>query len=289
MHFQTLQRIIDTVPGSPIVCLTGGEPLLHPQIEKFIHYIKTKGLYCILTTNGWLLEKKAVDICNSHLDMLIISIDGAEKLHDRIRAPGSFHRASRGIELIQKRKDRPLLCVSEVINDLNFAVLHEIVEWVNNTGIDILNINHLWMQSDKMVECQNEIPTLPKTGIVDWRLSPQRIEVDQLEKSLCKVLTSERQFYLHVSPFLKNSELKTYYQEPERLVKVSETRCAWMVTKVWPNGDVKICREYKAGNVLQDPLDKIWNNATYREFRQYLADHKVCPICSRCCFLFPRL
>ena len=59
--------------------------------------------------------------------------------------------------------------------------------------------------------------------------------------------------------------------------------------KIYPDGEVGLCREYHAGNVQNEPLHAIWNNARYRDFRRYLREKGTCPICSRCCLLFSRM
>ena len=42
--------------GAPIVCVTGGEPLLHPDIDKIINGIIAQKRFVNLATNGLLLE-----------------------------------------------------------------------------------------------------------------------------------------------------------------------------------------------------------------------------------------
>ena len=90
-------------------------------------------------------------------------------------------------------------------------------------------------------------------------------------------------------PHLDREETRTYYQEPEKLVKVHNSRCAWQSTRIYPDGEVGICREYHAGNVQEQSLREIWNNPRYRNFRRYLREQGTCPICSRCCLLFTRV
>ena len=38
--------------GTRVVMLQGGEPLLHKDIVKIIDYVKSKNMYCSVTTNG---------------------------------------------------------------------------------------------------------------------------------------------------------------------------------------------------------------------------------------------
>ena len=89
-------EIIDELaPYKSSIGLSGGEALLHEEVIEIINYIKQKGLYCSINTNGMLLEKYAPNIIDSKVDMVRISIDGPPEIHDSIRGvPGSFSRLS---------------------------------------------------------------------------------------------------------------------------------------------------------------------------------------------------
>lgn len=62
--------------GSEAIHISGGEPLMHPDIEKLIEYISTKGMFAGLLTNGYLLTPERIEKLNrSGLDYLQISVD----------------------------------------------------------------------------------------------------------------------------------------------------------------------------------------------------------------------
>src|SRR5262245_1495588 len=46
--------------GTGIVTLSGGEPLLHPDVDRIIHHIRERGLIATLITNGYLLTRKKI-------------------------------------------------------------------------------------------------------------------------------------------------------------------------------------------------------------------------------------
>ncbi len=287
MPAHIFKRIVDTTPGWPIISITGGEPLLHPKIEEYIEYIKTKGYYCTLTTNGWLLKEKIPAINKSGLDMLIISIEGNKQVHDSIRGNGSFDRAIIGLKTLVSSSSRPTICISTVITDLNYHSLDDVINIADEFGVDIINFNHLWIQSDDMVVDQSIESALMETGRVNWEIKPHSIQTDVLANSI-ELLHRKSKIPIMVTPSLNRHDMRIYYEEPEKLIKAPDSRCAWLNAKVWTNGEVRICREYSAGNVLDRPLFDIWNSKPYKDFRLFLREHDVCPICSRCCFVFPR-
>jgi MoaA/NifB/PqqE/SkfB family radical SAM enzyme len=62
--------------GTTIITISGGEPLLHPDLEKIIHHIRFCGAIAGLITNGYLLTVERIKGLNrAGLDQLQISID----------------------------------------------------------------------------------------------------------------------------------------------------------------------------------------------------------------------
>src|SRR5215471_2204632 len=59
-----------------VVSFSGGEPLLHPDLDQLIGRIRSHGMMAGLITNGFLLSPKRIDALNrAGLDYLQISID----------------------------------------------------------------------------------------------------------------------------------------------------------------------------------------------------------------------
>jgi MoaA/NifB/PqqE/SkfB family radical SAM enzyme len=65
--------------GTSIVTISGGEPLLHPEIEQIIQRIRKHGMIAGMITNGYLLTpKKILALNEAGLDHLQISIDNIQ-------------------------------------------------------------------------------------------------------------------------------------------------------------------------------------------------------------------
>jgi len=65
--------------GSAVITFSGGEPLLHPQLEDVIRRARKRGMIAGLITNGYLLSRKRIHSLNAAgLDHLQISIDNLE-------------------------------------------------------------------------------------------------------------------------------------------------------------------------------------------------------------------
>ena len=64
---------------SSVVAFSGGEPLLHPDLDVLIRHIRSRGMMAGLITNGYLLSPKRILALNdAGLDFLQISIDNIE-------------------------------------------------------------------------------------------------------------------------------------------------------------------------------------------------------------------
>lgn len=62
--------------GTSVVTISGGEPLLHPELDDIIHRIRKHGVVTGLITNGYLLTAERIERLNrSGLEWLQISID----------------------------------------------------------------------------------------------------------------------------------------------------------------------------------------------------------------------
>ena len=65
--------------GTSVVAFSGGEPMLHPDLDALIRRIRSRGMIAGLITNGYLLSPKRILALNeAGLDFLQISIDNIE-------------------------------------------------------------------------------------------------------------------------------------------------------------------------------------------------------------------
>ncbi|MDA7503737.1 adenosyl-hopene transferase HpnH [bacterium] len=68
--------------GAPIVSIPGGEPLLHPEIDKIVEGIIARGKYVYLCTNAILLEKHLHRFKPSPQLSFSVHLDGLKEDHD---------------------------------------------------------------------------------------------------------------------------------------------------------------------------------------------------------------
>ena len=75
---ETMRARVDHLAdlGTTIITISGGEPLLHPQLDELILHIRRRGMIAGMITNGYLLTAERIRRLNrAGLDHLQISID----------------------------------------------------------------------------------------------------------------------------------------------------------------------------------------------------------------------
>ena len=87
--------------GVSVLILSGGEPLLRPDIFEISHRAKEMGFYVGLSTNGTRITSDNIDaIAGVGYNYVGISLDGMRDTHDYFRRKaGAFDEAMRGIRL----------------------------------------------------------------------------------------------------------------------------------------------------------------------------------------------
>lgn len=91
--------------GSPIIILTGGEPLMREDVFDLAREGTEMGLRMVMATNGTLLDVSMVErMRNSGIQRVSISLDGATAPeHDAFRqVPGAFDQTLRGIRYLRE-------------------------------------------------------------------------------------------------------------------------------------------------------------------------------------------
>jgi radical SAM protein with 4Fe4S-binding SPASM domain len=102
-----LALIDEMAPLKPLLILSGGEPLLRPDIFLLARHAVSKGLRVSMATNGSLLTPDVVDeIASTGVSRVSISLDGPTlEVHDAVRGQGCYLLAVRGIENLRGRVD----------------------------------------------------------------------------------------------------------------------------------------------------------------------------------------
>ncbi|MGA0556945.1 radical SAM protein [Larkinella sp. VNQ87] len=135
--------------GVRVVDFTGGEPLLHRQLDELLREAKNLGLITTVTTNG-LLYPKYAERLRGLVDMLHFSLDSpiAEE-HDKSRGVKCFDKVMESIALARQLGERP---------DILFTVFEHNVHQIKQLHEEICLPNGLVLILNPVFE-YNEVET----------------------------------------------------------------------------------------------------------------------------------
>ena len=286
MPDKLFQEVIQaTQDRIPFIALTGGEPLLHKGIFNFIRYAKNHNFCCTMVTNGWFLKETAAEIADSGLDLLTVSIDGPEDIHDHIRRkPGAFARAMEGIQELLRYEKRPMLAVNSIIQSDNCRHLDQLVSEIDDLGIDAMNIQLLWTRSPARASKHNQLyPDFQvDNGWIDESIMD--IDFEILEQNLERI--KERNILVNFLPPFDFRQIRRWYSNPSSLIKNKKLKCPWMWAIIFQDGTMRMCDDIVLGDLHEEGFWEIWNGERMVRFRNSLKENHRFPICAGCCNLY---
>ncbi|MDR0776733.1 MAG: heme d1 biosynthesis radical SAM protein NirJ [Azonexus sp.] len=129
--------------GVPVLILSGGEPLLHPDIYDIAKRARGMGFYVGLSSNGTLIDDDNIGrIAECDFNYVGVSLDGLGATHDKFRRlDGAFDASLRGIRLC---RDLGLkIGVRFTMTQDNAHDLPGLLKLVEDEGIDRFYFSHL--------------------------------------------------------------------------------------------------------------------------------------------------
>jgi MoaA/NifB/PqqE/SkfB family radical SAM enzyme len=265
MDLAVFKSVIDDayVLGTRNICFCGnGEPLLHPELIKMCEYIKTKGMFCSITTNGELLtQDMAKCLIDLGVDALAVSLHAASsethKLMHRINKE-SFQAIVDNLHLFsfyknKTRKKKPTLILAFLISKINYQ---EVIKMLN-IAIDVVAQG---IHFENLLYCKRREDLL-RPFLLDQH------DLDVLKGLLVEaaVLTKQNRIITDIPTFLNR------VQNPKNthfLVKQARlNRCSIHADGLVHPFDLP----YEMGNVNKQSFIKIWLSQEYINFRRNIS------------------
>lgn len=238
--------------SAPVVVLSGGEPLVRPDIVEIARFGCELGLRIALATNGTLVTAEiAGELAAAGVAQSSISIDGADAaVHDAFRRiPGAFDAALEGMRTLQE---------AGIAVQINTTVARHNIDQIR----DILGL------AVSKGACALHLFLLVPTGCGREMEESDMITPQEYEEVLTWLQEASRN-----SPIYLRATCAPHYQRilrqragGEQAAPHGSSGClaGEAVCFVSRTGDVYPCGylPLKAGNVLDEPLQRIWENST---------------------------
>lgn len=141
LNRHTLEHHLDSLQGLDLkwVVLSGGEPLMHPDLFGICAALRARSLRVTVLTTGLLLGRYAREV-TEQVDDLIVSLDGPPAIHDFIRGvDGAFCRLAAGVDAV--RALRPSLPITArcTVQRRNHAHLRGTVAAARDLGLNSIS------------------------------------------------------------------------------------------------------------------------------------------------------
>ena len=271
--------------GTREVVMSGGEALLNPNFFRLCEILHQQKIKISLLSTGLSIKKNAEQIL-ARIDNIIVSLDGNEEVHDRIRnIPNAFQKLKEGVQLIKSIDPKFRITARTVIHKLNFRLWHSIIESAKEIGLDQIsflpadvsshafNREVLWnedRQHEILIE-QNELRELSAV-------------IDTIIENYAEDFESR---FIAESPG-KFRKIYSYYAAFYNLNPFPYKKCnaPWVSTVIEADGTVRPCFFHEPiGNIRDSSLEEILNSKESIQFRKDL-DMDSNSTCVKCvCYL----
>lgn len=301
LSINELQGFVDDLKKLKVksILLTGGEPFIKKDIEKLVARIKENNFYCCILSNGYFIsEYHAKKLVDAKVDLISFSMDGPQALHNSIRGvEDSFEKICKSIKLIQAEKKRahaalPRIILNCTISALNQEHISEIIDIAHELGVELVDYMYLfYTDSDKITATKNVMAVgslKPESQILPDNI--KKIDSRKLiqEVNRAKQKAKKYHIYLGFNPPLEDNEIEKRFFD-DSFSFSSKCFYPWFETRLDPYGNVYPCSlDVPMGNIRKMPFSRIWNGSQYIDFRNKLKQHKLLPMCAKCCKLVYR-
>jgi len=262
-----IQQTNEKWDKSVCIHLTGGEPLLRPELFLLLQDLDQKTVVeeLGLITNGLLIDQELIRKLAgfSKLRKIKFSLDGGDaETNDSIRQKGAFDSVMRNLPLIKKEERFEIIFMFTVMKR-NFRSLPSLIRLCQDSGVDGLIIER-FIPLGRGKESLNEV--LSKE---EWK---------EMIRMLSDFVSSEEEQHSFL-PY-QAFQINFHGEEPELL----GAPCVIGVDGlcIMPEGNVFPCRRFpiSIGNLLDNPLEQIWERSGILE--QLRRKENLKGKCGRC-------
>lgn len=245
-----LDQVAEQNPDAMVV-LTGGEPLLRPDLESIISHGVQRKLFMVVGTNGTLLtERRVKSLKAAGLMGAGISVDSvSEAKHDTFRGkPGSWQKTMQGLNNCRKHN---------ISFQIHFTVTTDTVREVD----DIIRFSQ--QQGARVVNIFFLICTGRGETVTD-------ITPDQYEQVLRNILSSQSKYPDMIirprcAPHFKRVALELNPDSMVNRISGSEgdgCLAGASYCRITPTGGVTACPyiDEEIANIRETSFAEIWNN-----------------------------
>jgi AdoMet-dependent heme synthase len=283
------RKLIDDISSfsTPVIVLSGGEPLLRPDLFDIASYGTSKGLRMCIATNGSLVTD---EICEkmkaSGIRMVSMSLDGSVTgTHDNFRGyQGAFAGVTNAAALFNKHGIEFL--INSSFTKRNQKEIPEVMKVAKGLGAKAWYM-FMIVPTGRGEEIMAELISKEDyEELLKWHYETEKHEEDMLMRPTCAP------HYYRIVP-----QMNKLAEEGDKLARrtlkfstggAKGCLAGQVICLITAEGDVFPCSYFphSAGNVLKTPFKEIWETAPLfhdlRDFKKYKGKCGSCEYINVC-------
>ncbi len=305
MDEPSLVRLMRSLsPRDSLISVHGGEPFAYKHTGTLLQLLREQQFDVIFSTNGTLLTPHLKRLAEIRNLALLLSIDGDEQTHDRIRGKGTFARAREAVAALfdlrrQAGMPTPFVVMSIVVCEWTTEVLEKAYDVAHDFNAFAINYNFRWFLTEKIgLTYENHLEQefgMKSSGA--WRgwvsRDHEKHDYGNVAKALQHVLRRKRYrlsppFVMTTPSQLRGQDYETYFTDYLNTFGNESCFMPFYWARVHANGDLIFCPGHPdiiAGNVFRDGFMESFNSEMAVKFRKHMLSNRL-PICNRCCGLY---
>ncbi len=291
-------------PRESLINIHGGEPFAYKHIDTLLDVLAERQFDLLITTNGTLLSKHLDALARLRNLAFILSIDGDEETHDRVRGQGTFQQIKEGMtQLFERRRTLdvppPLVVMSTVVSEWTTDVVEKAYDVARELGVFMLNYNFRYFMPEAAglayEKHLKEKFGLPSSGawrgwvVPDYDKHDYGEVADRVRRLLRAKRFKMRPPYLVTGPSqIRGKDYDKWFTDYLDTFGNESCFMPFYWARVHANGDLIFCPGHPdiiAGNVFRDGFMESFNSETAVKFRKHILENRL-PICNRCCGLY---
>ena len=253
--------------GTNLISISGGEPLVRPDIAEIIAYARSKGIAVHICTNGVLLnEAKARALKAAQVNTVSISLDSfSPELHEALRGPNTFARTVENIKRLHALAPEICIGINYLITRTNYRRMPEMIAFAESLGA----------QQIKFAPIHTNLLHREKESEIEEQLVFRPEELADLEAEMVKLKAALKQTALVSTSTAFLDGVTRLYSQPKKF------RCyaGYATCAVNPYGYLSACADMAGPlSVRERPLEAIFKSKAFEAQRACVRK------CTRACW-----
>lgn len=290
--FNLIKKVVDDIINiasskkiKPVIDFTGGDPLLHPELEKILWYCSSVGISIGLKCCSSEINKNMVMTFKKYnVERVFLSLEGLSEINDLIRGKKDFDQT---IEAISLLKNAGLyIRIKMTISSLNKNQIEPLMLFLINNRfiVDSFMWARYWSEdlNNMMITKKEFLEIMEKQlNFLEYLYSNSNFFIKQLDFFRPRVLYDFKEHLWY--PFLLS---KGYISsEVDSMLRLNKYSICCTIPKnvfiIDTNGDLLKCRkmsESNIGNVFQNEFAILLNSVEHRNICNFLKNSE-CQYC----------